>query len=259
MQARKLTPARGLAWMVEGIGLVRRSPMPILSAASTLAMISLLMAMTPLLGQAALPLLLPALEVGMFLICRAAAEGEFIHPALLFSGFRMNLRPLFTIGGIRLICNMVVLFVAVAISGVNVDALKQVATSNQPIAESMVRGYLAMIGWFFLLRLPIEMASWFAAPFVALRGLGVVKSLFFSLVACWRNLGAMVVFVLILGLVCGFVPSFLLSMLGVLPNMLALPLFAVSVVISVALFYAAFYISACDVFGPWPHPWTHER
>lgn len=245
--------------MVEGVRLVRGAPMPILSAASTVAMIALLMAMTPIIGQVALPLLLPPLEVGMFLICRAAGEGEFIHPALLFSGFRMNLRPLFAVGGIRLVCNMVALFVAIVISGVDIEGLQTTVTSGKPIADSMLRGYLAMLGWFFLLRMPIEMAGWFAAPCIALRGVSVIKALFFSLVACWRNLGAMIVFVVALSLVCGFVPSFLLAAVGVLPSVLALPLFAISVVVSVAVFYAAFYAGACDVFGAWPHPWTHER
>lgn len=259
MQARKLPPGRGLSWIVEGVGLIRRAPMQILSATSTLAMIALLMALTPVFGQVVLPLLLPPLEIGMFLICRAASEGEFIHPALLFSGFRMNLRPLFAIGGIRLVVNMLALFVAIAISGVDMEKLRVIATSDQPVAENVLRGYLGMIGLFFLLRLPIEMAGWFAAPCIALRGVAVVKALFFSFIACWRNLGAMLIFAVALALICGFVPSFILSAIGLMPTAVALPLFAVGVVLGVSVFYAAFYRSACDVFGAWPHPWTHER
>ena len=51
MQARKLTPARGLSWLLAGMVLVRRSPMPLLSAASTIAMLALLLGTTPVLGQ----------------------------------------------------------------------------------------------------------------------------------------------------------------------------------------------------------------
>ena len=58
MQARKLALSRGLAWMVEGFWLVRRKPVPILSAASTLAMVIMLMVTTPVLGPIVVAMLL---------------------------------------------------------------------------------------------------------------------------------------------------------------------------------------------------------
>lgn len=259
MQASKLTPARGLSWLLAGMVLVRRSPMPLLSAASTIAMLALLLGTTPVLGQVALLLLLPVFEVGMFLSCRAASEREFVHPALLFSGFRMNLRPLFALGGIRLLGSTLILLLAFMISGIDVEALKAAAISKQLPPEALQQAAMRLVAWFVALRLPLEMATWFATPCIALRGAPVIKALFFSFIACWRNLGAMIVFVLALALLGGLLPSLLLTALGALPQMVALPLFAVAVVVGVAVFYAAFYVSACEVFGPWPHPWTHAR
>lgn len=259
MQARKLAPARGLGWLLSGVGLVRRAPMPLLSAASTIAMLALLLGTTPILGQIGLFLLLPVFEVGMFLSCRAASEREFVHPALLFSGFRLNLRPLFALGGIRLAGSTLVLLIAFAASGIDVEALKLAASSKQMPPEALQHAAMRMLLWFGLLRLPLEMAVWFATPCIALRNATVIKALFFSFVACWRNLGAMIVFAVALTLVYGLLPGLLLSALGGLPQMVALPVFAVTVVIGVAVFYAAFYVSADEVFGPWPHPWTHAR
>lgn len=258
MQARKLNILRGWAWLVEGLMFVRKAPVPLISSASTLVLCCMLLMVIPLLGQTAIVLLMPVFEVGMFLICRELAQGERIGPGLLFSGFRMNLRPLFALGGILLIGNLALLWLALLITGMNLARIQQIAAENSATMNVPPADYLRMVAVFMLLLLPLKMACWFAAPCISLRGLPLKKALFFSWVACWRNLGAMIVFGLGFGLVCGILPAFALALFGKLPAMLFMPLLALWIMSGVAVFYAAFYRSACDIFGEWPHPWTHE-
>lgn len=257
MQANKLRPIRGWYWIVEGFGLVRRMPMAFFSSASTVAMLVLLFGFVPVIGQTALILVLPPLEIGMFLISREVAEGNRIHPALLFAGFRMKLRPLFAIGGIRLIGNLVALWLAVLISGIAGVRLVEIVESGKQLPPELLNSYLKMLALFFVIRLPVEMATWYAAPWVGLRGLTAIKALFFSFVAYWRNFWVLAVFTLSFSLLSGFLTSALLSLTAG-SSMLSMVLMAFCVVFWMALYYAAFYRSACDVFGEWPHPWTHE-
>lgn len=258
MQANKLRPMRGWYWIVEGIALVRRAPMAVFSATSTIAMLSLLFGTVPLVGQTVLFLVLPVLEIGMFLICRSVSEELPIHPALLFAGFRMQLRALFTVGGLRLIGNMLALWLAVLVSGAGSLHLMDVAMSTQNLPPNFLFKYLSLLGWFFVLRLPVEMATWFAAPCIGLRGVKAVKALFFSFVACRRNFAALAVFMLLFSMLNGVVGTLVMAVLGGMGSVVATIALAVYVILSVGVFYAAFYRSAYDIFGEWPHPWTHE-
>ena len=258
MQARKLSLLRGWAWVVEGILLVRRQPTPLISSSATLALCFMGLLIVPVLGQAAMVMLMPVFEVGMFLVCRELSEGQRIRPGLLFEGFRMSLRPLVSLGGMRLISNLTMLWVALLLTGMNLARMEQIAADNASTMNFPPMDYLRMLGVFMLLRLPIEMAFWFAAPCVSLRGLPLKKALFFSWVACWRNFGAMLVFMAGLALVCGVLPGFVFSLLGKMSGLIFMPLFALWIMLSLSVFYAAFYRSACDIFGDWPHPLTHE-
>jgi hypothetical protein len=100
--------------------------------------------------------------------------------------------------------------------------------------------------------LPIVVAYWFAPVLVAWHDLSAGKSLFFSVVACFRNWRAFLVYTVSL--------YFFASLLLVFAALLLNTVFAstgdgfASALMMVILFvvlpgtYASFYVSYCDVF-----------
>lgn len=97
---------------------------------------------------------------------------------------------------------------------------------------------------------PISLAFWFTQLLVGWHGQSVLKSIFFSWVACWRNLGAFTVFGLAWAGVY-FLTSgalVLLTMILGIPHLLAMLIFPLSVFLMVWTF-ACFYASYESLVG----------
>lgn len=249
MQANRLPATYGWRWLVDGLRLWRKSPMIITMSAVTMSLIILGTGLIPFLGQIALPVVLAPLEVGMFMLCGRIDRSQFASPTMLFSGFRRNLPRLVALGVIRLAGNLLFLSIAVAITGVDASQVSVLVSGNSEASAEFTRQYLAMMGWFLVLRIPVEMAVWFAPLLVGLRGLPVIKAMFFSFVGCWRNLRALLVFVISLGIVFGVVPSLIVGALSSMAPAIGSVLMVPVLVMAMPLFYAAYYRSANDVFG----------
>ena len=81
------------------------------------------------------------------------------------------------------------------------------------------------------------------------QGISPAKSLFFSLLACWQNKGALALFMLAwmgVFMMTGLVLSLLSSLLGS-PDLLASLLFATALTLA-AMFFSSFYFTFRDSF-----------
>jgi hypothetical protein len=67
---------------------------------------------------------------------------------------------------------------------------------------------------------PLLMAFWFSPLLTAWSGVSATKSLFFSLVACWRNWRAFTVYGLALGMGFVLIPGLVLALAGMISQML---------------------------------------
>ena len=101
-----------------------------------------------------------------------------------------------------------------------------------------------------LLYLPLALLFWHAPALVHWQGISPAKSLFFSLLACWQNKGALALFML--GWMGVFMATgLLLSLLGSLlgsPDLLASLLFAAALTLA-AMFFSSFYFTFRDSFS----------
>ena len=99
------------------------------------------------------------------------------------------------------------------------------------------------------LYLPLSLLFWHAPALVHWHGVPTVKSLFFSLVACLRNIAAMVVFLLGWMLIfCGVgLALMLLSLLLGQPGLLVNVMYPASMVLA-AMFFSSIYFSFRDSF-----------
>ncbi len=255
MQARPHSALRGWVWLVAGLRLWRQSPLALTGAATFLSLGTLLLMTVPAIGQISLFLLQPALGVGMFLICMAVRAGRPAPPALLFGAFGARLPMLLGLGGLRMAWGVLATGLAMMFSGLDLSQSANLATqAAQASAEtttSLPAGSTAFAVWLLLLCLPMEVAGWFAAQLIALRQQPLMKALFFSLVACLRNFGALLVYLVSVSICLIALPMLVAAQIGALFPALGSLLLGPVLMVALPVFFAGFYCSAEDIFGSW--------
>lgn len=257
MQALTLPAAGGWYWLRDGFALYRKNPLLL-----TLAMLSywfsvMALSLLPWIGMVLAPLLTPALSVAIMNVCRAldddgpvsTANGETLlryHRAMV-----RNMRPLLRLGAFYFCYSIAAFGLASLFDG---GGLWQLLTAETPLtAKEIQEGtFLPGLQIFLCIMLPVILAYWFAPMLTAWHDLPMLKALFFSLVASWRNWRPFLVYSLALFGVAAFLPGVLLGLVASLSPALAgalstLFLIALMAVLAPTLF-ASFYVSYRDIF-----------
>jgi hypothetical protein len=253
VKARVVAPARGAYWLVEGWRMFRAAPLGWLVMVFAYLMTSMLVSVLPLVGPAAVSLLVPAISVGFMAASRAAARGQPVELPMLLAGFRerlpaqLALGALYTLGFFGAIAGSA-LFDGGALAG----AVFSAPGARQDGAESgegLLAGMLATA----VLYVPTMMMLWFAPVLVAWHAVAPAKAVFYSLVAFWLNLRAFIAYALALGLVLFVAMGALFLLVSLIPSG-AQAGNARSVVFPMALvilptLFASYFASYRDVFG----------
>lgn len=249
MDARQLPARHGVLWLLGGFALFRRHP-PLMTALTFGYLLTVLVVnLIPKFGPFLLPLLLPTLTVMLGNGCRAVEQGRPLGGEALVAGIAANRLGLLRLGGLHLVGSSLLVLIAGATLGepVNIgDGLDS--------AEAM--GLVADMGVILLLASPLLMAFWFAPLLAAWDGVGAGKSLFFSLVASWRNWRAFTMYGLALVLVGALLPGLILVIAGFLSqsllNILSVALRMLLIFILAPTMVASIYLSYRDVFAAVP-------
>lgn len=193
----RIVPARsGLEWVRLGIRAFWRQPLA-LAALFFMTMAAMSIAtLVPLVGPALALALLPSATLAMMVAAAEASEGRFPTPALLLVAFRtgrQRLRAMLTLGGFYAVGFLGLVGVSALIDGgtfANVY-LGGVRLTPEMAAEPAFQAAM----WVAMgLYVPLSLLFWHAPGLVHWHGVPPVKSLFFSLVACWRNWRAFLTF-----------------------------------------------------------------
>lgn len=260
MQARRLPAQRGVFWLLEGLRLFRRNP-PLITALtlSYLLAVQALAMILPGIGPILLPVLLPTLTLIVANGCRLVDEGKAPAKATLLLGLIGNGPGMLRLGGLQLTGAILLVLLSTALNG-GVDPFASLDTP--PVAPNMgevgeapnaeAQAMLGSLLQLLILATPLIIAFWFAPFLVGWNRVGPVKSLFFSTVACWRNMGAMTMFSLVAVLAAGVVPGFILIVLSQISGMAmsaALLLLRMLLIFLVApVLTASIYVSYRDIF-----------
>lgn len=246
-------PARqGIAWLLRGFSLWRSAMIPLTASAMTMIVCLILTMLVPLAGSVLFSWLLPVLAVGMFTCCQTAEAKKRIMPGLLFAHLGLRMRRLLGLAILRTMGNLICLTLALLITGTNVGDLLPFLPLTSEAADAVLNRMTPIIELALVLSIPLDMAVWFAAPLRALRDMPLGKSLFFSFIACWRNLLPLFVFLLSYGVIGLLLPFLLLQLIGLVIPALASMLLAPALMLLAPIFHGGFYQSACDIFGEWP-------
>lgn len=194
-----VVPARtGLTWVRQGVRTFLRQPLAMGGLFFMFMGTVSVLSAVPLIGAALALVLVPAATLGLMAASREAEAGRFPMPLTLVAAFRegpQRTKAMLALGGgYAGVILLLMLLAALLASGAG-DAAAP-ALNDGEVTPEAVRAALSggEIWWMLLLYLPVLAAFWHAPALVHWHQVSPVKSLFFSLLACWANKGAMLVF-----------------------------------------------------------------
>lgn len=202
-EPRHLPAGYGASWWGEGWRVFAASPLVWLGLVVVLLVLMFLLVLIPVIGGIAQTLLMPVFGGGVMLGCHALARGEPLRLSHLFDGFGAGrFGPLVIIGLVVLAAAIVLGLVvaAVAFASIGIAGLTALAALTDPTQIDV--GTLTSFGLSLLLVMLIgligasliAMAYWFAPALVVLQGEEPIAAMRRSFGACWRNLGAFLVY-----------------------------------------------------------------
>lgn len=194
-----IVPAKqGLVWVRQGIRTFWRQPLAFTGLFFLFMASVSVLSMVPLIGAALALLALPAATLGLMVATEQAASGKFPMPTVLMVAFRagqQRMKAMLTLGTLYAVSFLLVMGLSALVDG---GGFAKVYLANAPITPEVVNAAdFQMAMWLAtVLYIPLSMLFWHSPALVHWHGVPPVKSMFFSAVACWRNLGAFAVYLL---------------------------------------------------------------
>ena len=251
----QIVPARtGLHWAIQGVRTFWRQPLA-MSGLFFLFMATVsVVSMVPFIGGALALVALPALTLGMMAATQVAAQGKFPMPSILFSALKSGpqRKTMLHLGGWY-----AMLFLGVMLASMLADGgtFAKVYFGGAPISPEVVNtdSFQVALWVSMVLYVPLSMMFWHAPALVYWHGLPAGKSLFFSLVACWRNMKAFAVYTLVwIGIftASGILALLIASLLGDVQLMMAI-LMPMALMVA-AMFFTSMLFTVQDCFSTDP-------
>ena len=247
-----IVPARtGLTWVKLGMKTFLRQPLAMSGLFFMFMAMLSLATLIPFIGAALALGLLPAATLGLMAATEEASKGKFPMPTILITAFRAGQKSkqaMVVLGALYAAGFLVVIGLSALVDGGQFAKLYLVGGK---MTEEMIKGgdFQAALWVAMALYLPLSLLFWHAPALVHWFGVSPVKSLFFSLMACWKNFGAMTVFGLAwLGVFVGasVVVALVAGLFGS-PALAGMAIFPVALVV-MAMFFTSLYFSFVDCF-----------
>jgi len=195
MQAATLPITAGWQWISDGWALFKRQPLAMVTWSLFIAVLFNFSYMLPILGQVILIGLTPLLTFLALCACRRISQGDYMGLGLWLQPLKNNptiKAPLIKLGVIYLAFNLIAAILATlpfldALSGV-FDASGEV---NPDAIGAAIRGPFITFGVLYVL---ISALFWHAPALIGWHGIKIAQAMFYSMVACWRNKGAFLIY-----------------------------------------------------------------
>ena len=249
MRVQNNRAGQGWTWVRAGVRTFLRQPLAMSGLFFMFMAAVTLLSQLPLLGTLLAVALVPAATLGLMAATREAEQGRFPQPSLLIAAFRKpapRRRAMLTLGVLYAIGLLLVMGLSALLMGAAPPPVEGTELTPAAVGAALDRpGLLAVM----LVYVPLLMAFWHAPALVYWHGVAPAKSLFFSLLACWGNKGAMLVFVAgwaAVFLLTGLVLSLLGSLLGG-PQAISVVVYPL-VLIMASMFHTSLWFTFRDSF-----------
>ena len=192
-----IVPARtGMTWVKRGLQTFIKQPLALAGLFFMFMALVSLASMVPVIGGVMALLVLPAATVGLMASTQLASDGKFPMPVTLFAAFRAEAKKtqaILVLGALYAVGFLLVMAVSALFDGGQFASmyLSGAAVTKETLSttEFQLATWAAMA-----LYLPLSLMFWHAPALVHWHDVSPIKALFFSLVACIRNFGAMAVY-----------------------------------------------------------------
>jgi len=257
MKLRIVPALAGLEWVRLGLRTFWRCPLPLTALFFTLMLLMTLLSQLPLLGTPLALALLPTVTQIMMLAAVAIQQGH----APSWQLGRQRLGPLLALGALYALCFLAVMALSSVMDG---GQFAQTYLNGQKITEEMAESaeFHHAAGLALFLYIPLSITFWHAPGLVYWLHVSPIKALFFSLIACVRNLRAFVVYVLVwtalllgAGMVVSLVAT-LLTAMGV-AAVWSQTLLLLSLIMLSAMFFTSIVFTLRACFEPFRHTYTN--
>ncbi len=197
MQLIEVPAKTGYVWFRQGIWLFRKNPLAFLTLFFTYLLAMMLISQIPVIGGFLPLVFIPGVAVGFMAACRDTIAGKPVFPTILADGFRSYgstaAKRLAALGILYVVAMALVLGGSALADGGTLLKVMIGAAAMEP--EAMVNsdiplGILAAFAFY----IPVAMLFWFSPILITWHEVPPAKAMFFSLVSCWRNRGAFIVF-----------------------------------------------------------------
>jgi len=247
-----IVPAKqGWVWVKMGMRTFWRQPLAFTGLFFLFMATVSVLSMIPVLGAILSLVILPAATLGLMVATEQASAGKFPMPTVLMVAFRagqQRFQSMLILGALYALCFLLVMALSMLIDG---GGFAKVYLANAPITPEVVEAAdFQMAIWITtVMYIPMSMLFWHAPALVHWHGVPPVKSMFFSAVACWRNLGAFAIYILAWGciFVVGATMTLTLSSLMGGNDITAAILMPGALLMS-AMFFTSVYFSVKDCF-----------
>lgn len=248
----QIVPAKqGVQWVKLGMSTFFKQPLALSGLFFLFLAVMSIVSFVPILGSALALMLLPAATLGLMAATQEAAKGKFPMPSILISAFRagrQQLRAMLVLGALYALGFLLVLALSALADGGKFAKLYLLGGTMTPEllqdSDFQLASLIAMA-----LYMPLSLMFWHAPALVHWHGIGPVKSLFFSLVACLRNFWAFTVYgVVWIGafMAMGLALATFVGLLGG-PQLAAGILFPAAMLMA-AMFFVSIYFTFRDCF-----------
>lgn len=188
-----IVPARtGLVWFREGLRTFWRQPLALAGLFFMYFASAMLLMALPYLGFVLALAIVPAATLGLMAATREATEGKFPMPSILISAFRAGrarLHAMLVLGGLYATACVLVTLLALWLAPLP-------DMQGKDVVDLITPGFQRHLTVTMILYLPVSVMFWHAPALVHWHGISPFKSLFFSAVACVRNIAALAVYLL---------------------------------------------------------------
>lgn len=248
----RIVPARdGARWVRLGIRTFLRQPLALSGLFFMFMAAMSLASLVPFVGTALALALLPAATLGLMAATREATLGHFPTPAILMTAFRAEAqqkRAMWVLGALYAVGFLLVMAISALFDGGEFARLYLVGGSmTREIAEQPRFQTALLVA--ACLYVPLSLLFWHAPALVHWNRVPPLKSLFFSIVACFRNFWAFTVYG-VLWLAVFMLAGIAVSLLGAafggaaVASMLLVP----TALLMATMFFTSIYFTYTDSF-----------
>ncbi|KKO72640.1 BPSS1780 family membrane protein [Kerstersia gyiorum] len=252
MQASTLPASAGWYWISQGYRLFRRQPLPLFTWMMFITMLGMLAMNLAPIGPLLAQFFVPFITVMTLSGCRALASGQPAHPAAWVQPLREPGVParLLVVGGLQFGLILLAAMLAFMPFSDTLTMELERAMQEENIAPFLDAMRMPAI-IFGVLYAGVSALFWFTPLLVAWHQLPVTRAIFFSLVACWRNKWAFLLYAATWGIMLyavHFIANMLAFAMPGLSSVVAALAMAVNL-FAAAVWSCSAYVNYATVFG----------